>query len=268
MKVRQIAVLLAAIVGLAGASFASAAAVAISVNFNGAQTQGTYSTSTGPNVTGTAGAVPESNWNNAPGSVGGPSALVLNSGAGSGASLSYSSSNVYNAYPNTPPTSSQDYDLMQGYLDYFSGGSPINGNADFVTVTGLGTAFTSGGYKVLVYQNTDSIGSFGYSITDSSSITALAYGQQLTNEGANYPLSPDAFVGSTSTNPAGPATAANYVILTGFTGSSFTITGLTGTTGDGRARIAGFQIIAVPEPASIGLIGIGALSLLARRRRA
>lgn len=183
------------------------------------------------------------------------------------ASVSYSASNVYNAYSGTPPTSSQDYDLMQGYLDYFSGGSTINGNADFVTVTGLGTAFTSGGYKVLVYQNTDSIGSFGYSITDSSSNTDLAYGQQLTAAGGNYPLSPNAFVGSTSTNPAGPGTAANYVILTGFTGSSFTITGLTGTTGDGRARIAGFQIIAVPEPASIGLIGIGALSLVARRRR-
>ncbi len=87
----------------------------------------------------------------------------------------------------------------------------------------------------------------------------------------NYPLSSpnNGYVGSTSTNPAGPGTAANYVILTGFNGSSFTLNGLTGTTGDGRARIAGFQIVSVPEPGSMILFGLGAVGLfaMARRRR-
>ncbi len=180
-------------VGLVAAIFFAGSAVAkadiISVNFQGSQNQATYPTSTGPTVSGSAGAVQESVWNNAPGAVN-SAGLPLSSDVGStSAVLTWSSSNLYNAYSGTPPTSTGDYDLMQGYLDYFSGGTPGNpavnpAAAHFVTVTGLGAPFTTNGYEVLVYQNTDSVGSFGYTITDSNSNTSTAYGEQFGTNGA------------------------------------------------------------------------------------
>jgi hypothetical protein len=78
---------------------------------------------------------------------------------------------------------------------------------------------------------------------------------------------PDGFIEGLATDPAGPADAANYVRIRGLTGDSFTITGLLGATGDGRARPNGFQVVSVPEPAGLGVVGLGLLALSARRRR-
>ena len=40
-----------------------------------------------------------------------------------------------------------------------------------------------------------------------------------------------------------------------------------GTTGDGRARPNGFQIVALPEPGGLSLLVLGGAGILARRRR-
>ncbi len=257
---------------LAGALVAHADSI-ISVHFEGSNTQGNYSgigptggANNGPLVTGVAGAIPVGNFNNAPGynsSV--PSLVEDNSGTASvtSASVSYSGANVYNAYQGTPPTSTQDYIMMGGYLDS-QPGQNIS-----ITVSGLGSEFTSSGYKVLIYRNTDSSGVTGYNVVDSNLVSKDGYLQMLSStQGGNYPLSPN-YVGSTASTPAGTgSTASNYVTISGFTGSSFTITGINPNfSGDGRPRINGFQIVALPEPASVGLLGLGAISLLSRRRR-
>jgi len=86
--------------------------------------------------------------------------------------------------------------------------------------------------------------------------------------GGNYPLpGPNGFVQGVSLNPAGDGTASNYVRIDGLTGTSFTITANAGTTGDGRVRPNGIQIVALPEPGagSVLLAGMGAV--LMRRRR-
>jgi hypothetical protein len=65
---------------------------------------------------------------------------------------------------------------------------------------------------------------------------------------------------------AAAATAGNYVRFTRLTGSGFTLTA-TPVTGMGQGPINGLQIIALPEPASLVLVGVGlAASLVARRR--
>jgi len=246
---------------LCGFLVLTAPGAVISVNFVGGN--GNTTNFNGPSVTTIAGVVRVGNWNNAAMNNGAFS-LIDDGGVPAG-SISYTSPNVYGAIPNGGGISggAGDTALMTGYLDNVAGGSGI-------TVTGLPASFTAFGYTVLVFQASDSSGSFGYTITDNASHTDTAFGRQLGGNGGNYPLAggTDGYIGSSYATAEGPATAANYVILEGLTGSSFTLIGVNGSTGDGRARINGFQVVAVPEPGS-ALLGIGLTALLgtARRRR-
>lgn len=234
----------------------TARAATIAVNFVGGQSGGAGAAT----VTGTAGAVPQANWNNEAPFQQTTAVSIVDSTGTAAASLAYTTQNNW-AASSTAPGGGTNADMMNGYLDNFQ-------NAGSISVTGLGTAFTSGGYQVLVYQNTDSNGSFGFTATDNAGHTVTAYGQQTGGAGSNYPLAgTNGFVTSTSTDPAGPGSAANTVVLNGLTGSNVTITGLSGTTGDGRVRPNGFQIVPTPEPASLAVVGLGSLGLLARRRR-
>jgi hypothetical protein len=254
-----------AIAALSASCFLAAAhAATISVNFEGGN--GNTTTANGPSVTGTAGVVPVGNWNNESGNSG-TGVTIVDSANNNAGTLTYNSSNVYGATPSGGGSSggAGDTALMTGYLDNFNGGS--------LTVTGLGSAF-SGGFSVLAYQNGDGNGSFGYTAVDSNAHSVTAYGQQTGGNGGNYPLvgGTNGFIGSISTNPAGPGSAADYVILTGLSGTSFTLTGIEGTTGDGRVKLDGFQIIAnTPEPGSVvalaGLAGMGLIGFALRRRR-
>ena len=156
----------------AGRAHGIAQASVISVHFEGSNTQGNYSgipagggANNGPLVTGIAGAVAVGNFNNAPGWNSSVSNLVEdNSGtpAITSAQVSYVGANVYNAYQNTPNTSTQDYIMMGGYLD----SQPSAGIS--ITVSGLGPEFTSSGYEVLVYHNADSAGVTGFNIVDAN----------------------------------------------------------------------------------------------------
>jgi hypothetical protein len=61
-----------------------------------------------------------------------------------------------------------------------------------------------------------------------------------------------------SSNPS-----ADYAIFTGLTGSSETITSLVA----GGGGIAGFQIVAVPEPSTMALAVMGGFGVLLMKRR-
>ena len=72
----------------------------------------------------------------------------------------------------------------------------------------------------------------------------------------------------TSTSAAAPTANADYVLFTGLSGSTLTITE-TKTSGN-LALLPGFQIIQVPEPSTWALLGVGAVGAgvaTMRRRR-
>jgi hypothetical protein len=61
-------------------------------------------------------------------------------------------------------------------------------------------------------------------------------------------------------------TVAHYANVVPSATGSFSLN-LMLTSGDTSGRINGIRLAVVPEPASLGLIGLGGLGLLARRRR-
>jgi hypothetical protein len=257
MKITCVSFIPAAVLGVLLVCSTGASGAVVSVNFIGGQG--------GPNgaasVTGTAGVVPAGNWNNqAPASMPTPVSVFDSTGLAA-ASLTYNSPNNW-AANGTSPGGGSDAALMSGYLDNLQNGGSI-------TITGLAAGFTLGGYSVIIYQNSDSAGSWGYTVTDNASHTGTRYGRQLAGNGGNYPLAGgfNGYVEGLSTNPAGDATASNFVRIDGLTGDSFTITAAPGSTGDGRIRPNGFQIVSVPEPGSAGSLLLGMVGIAIRRRR-
>ena len=202
----------------------------ISVNFVGG---GNGANTNGSTVTGTAGAFRSSTWNNET-AASGSSLTLASTATSSAATLTYSSVNNYGATPTGSGTSggTGDLALMTGYLDT-TGGTPPT-----LTVSNLGMTFTTGGYSVLVYDNTDHAGTAGFTVS-SGSLTQTAYLDQVTGNGGNYPLADgtNGYIESIAATAAAATTASNYVLLTGFTGSSFTLTGVTGSGRAGARRL-------------------------------
>lgn len=236
-----------------------AGAAVISVNFVGGQ--GGSGGGGAGTVTTTAGAVQVGNWNNAIGATGNLPNPINDVGAVAATNVNWNSPNTWAATGATPGGGGSAT-MMSGYLDNFGGQT--------ITVTGLGSQFTTLGYSVLVYFNEDSNGSHGAVATDNlGNNSGNRFAFQTGGAGAGFPLGgPNGFIGSTDPNSA-TSFVSNYVILTGLTGSTLTITGVNGTNGDGRTRPNGFQIVAntIPEPSSALLAG-GALALgFIRRRR-
>jgi hypothetical protein len=216
---------------------------AISINFSGGGSTGTNSAG-GPYqydipATTQAGVVPSRYWNNLVNSSGTSVALQDNSGTTSAASITYaangSSGSNINWNMGTPTGSITDPDkgLLNTFLNYFwqdGGGS--------ITVSGLGSKYTTDGYSVIVYfANPDANATQYYSATDGST-TVGRWAR------TNTSTVLDGFVESSGETQS-TATTGNYVTLRGLTGSSFTLTGSTYSTVNGtRPAIAGLQIVA------------------------
>lgn len=218
-------------------------AAVIGVNFS----SGRSTTDVNP-VTGSAGVVSQSNWNNVTGNTSSvPTPLVDDSNLPTTAAIStFTATNSYSVYNATQ--TDQDKQLLNSYLDNTNAATPTS-----ITVTGVPYSQ----YDVIVYVGSDTNGRTGHATIGS---TSLYYSTQ-TNYGAStFP----GYVQSTATTLA-DATSANYVRFTGLTDSSFTLTNVRDGNNTG---VHGFQIVQTPEPASAALLGIASLGLLARRRRA
>jgi hypothetical protein len=230
----------------------------ISINFNGRNTTA---------VTGAAGAVSLGNWNNIGGNnqdLTGTFGLIDSSGANTDANLLMRVSNDWRTNGTTTPAGNAE--LMDGYLDNLSNAITQ------MRIQDLDASFTTYGYNVYVYYDTDSDGVFSITATDNNanSATGWAY-EQL----GGFPLSgPGGLIESTASDSAAAnaaydnAETSNYVKLAGLDGSSFDLAFANGSSaGDNRPRINGFQIVAnIPEPGSFVLMSSGLILLMAMRR--
>lgn len=207
------------------------------------------------------------NWNNVQaGATGSLSSLVYNSGSNSGASLSFTTGLGAWRLPGITPGDGDDR-MWVGYLDASDTGASV-------TLSGL--TFT-GTYDVYVYFDGDNganwrVGNYSIgAITDGgedSENTSWGAGQ---NSVKLYQLAvPGA--GGNATFGSGPTNndEGNYIVLSGVSGSTFTLNAVAGASGGGlRAPINGIQVVgtAVPEPASAAVLFSGVAGLLGLRRR-
>ena len=150
-----------------------------------------------------------------------------------------------NTYVTVPADNGNNY-LMRGHL--YQTDEPMT-----VTVTGLGTDFTTDGYDVIVYFDGDNGTDWTTDYTIVGADVATISGKDLAN--ANF---------SGTFDDATTDGLGNYVRFTGLTSSEFTLTA-TPQTGDGP--INGIQIVAAPEPTALALLSFGLAATLARRRQ-
>ncbi|NWK55058.1 PEP-CTERM sorting domain-containing protein [Verrucomicrobiaceae bacterium N1E253] len=263
---------IALLVGLS----ATTQAASISVNFSVSATVDNQRVDAGETaLVGLSGteAVDGSNWNNIstrlagdpgdPGTFrtstqGGASiALIDSSGASSGVNMT-SSGTFYTNYANASSPNqgaTGDGGLLQGYLN-------LN-DTETISLTGLST-WAPNGYKAFaVFDIGGLTRTYGISMNDGGALELYWTADNSTDSDTNNDGIID-WLGTTSTTSGSAVTNANYASFGTFTGDTLTISG---TNNGGRAVLSGFQIVAVPEPSSAALLGLGGLALILHRRK-
>jgi hypothetical protein len=241
-------------VAVLGVSLAAGFADAgmIGVNFIGGRTGG----ETNGIVTGTAGQLPQANWNNMSGDSGGPTALIDDSGATlATTTVTWSCSNTYTVTTGTP--GDQDSALMKGYLD-------TNDSASNTTVTVANIPYAQ--YAVYIYYDGDSNnGTRGGEYTVNGVATTVDANGVLWDD-ANWPVTAG---GGTYTLAAADGHGGNYYVFTGFNNTTNPNVEVVADEGAGsfRAPLNAIQIHEIPEPSTLLLAGIALLGVALLRRR-
>jgi hypothetical protein len=234
----------------------------ISINFEGGN-PGLAVDSSGS--AGAPGAAQTGNWNNlaSPGTTlgtvagsatGGTGALIDNTGAATNATLTYSYDFTNgNSYATGASATSEDLELMNGFI-------AINGaSGNNLTTIPLNLANVPyANYNVYVY--------FGSTGSNHAGSTTDNLGQtySFTTDAYQYP---DPYPGYVQTTSATGNPFADYAVFTNETSPTLNL-GISIPTAGNGVGVFGVQIVsAVPEPASLGLIGVSALGLLRRRVR-
>lgn len=189
--------------------------------------------------------------------------LFDNSGTATTLGLSYNSYNGYylqNSHPAQDADGSYNRQMLNGFLN----AGPATWNPPVTQDTISLTNIPYAQYDIYVYVSDDTAGrianvSNGLLTYDLSAMGAAAI------SGANASL-----IQSTDTTGANPT--ADYVVFSGLSGSTQTITVSPGDTNPSDSAwvgLAAFQIVAVPEPGTMALAGLGgaALLVLASRKK-
>lgn len=249
---------------------APASAATISVNFtNNGEADSVMDAADVAGASAVAGAR-VSGWNNvlANGAIQAPVALTSDSAGSSIATMvGYSGALGSWTLSHAIEGSDQGDDRMwKGYLD-----------ADNAVVNVTNVPYTS--YNLVVYFDGDNAGNWRVASYTIGGVTLSAEDSEGADWGIGrnpngaYQLPIGGGTGNADYGTLAPGEGnngeGNYVVFTGLTGSSFDL--VTDGTGGGddnnRAPINGFQIIAIPEPGTAVLLGLGAVSLLRRSRR-
>jgi len=201
----------------------------------------------------TAGVLPQSNWNVYPGNAGpAPSPLYDSSHNDSG--LSITVSNFTDQWNTGAGTTTANATLVSGK----QGGSGVDtGAPSSFTIGGLDNATT---YTLYVYTLNDNAAQF--------TITAGSTTYYVQNQlGSDFALD-NTWIRSSSTTPDTFVTG-NYVEFAGIspTANSITVTLHAGNPNWANRDVSGFQITAVPEPATWALLAFSLTSVVVFRRR-
>ena len=239
------------LLSLAAACSAQAAMISWSVD-----QFGTVSTS--------SGVVPASNWNNTVPSGASPyvgkSVIDLNDDSGSASTLdiSYGAWGAWRlqaSHPGADADGSNNKELLNGYLN----AGPAAWNPSVTASTVAISQIPYANYNIIVYFSSDAADREGQVSAGSETFYFSTLGTASV-AGSNAVLTQ-----TTSTSNASYA-GANYAVFNGLSGASQTLT-VQMRDNDEWGGIAGFQVIAVPEP-SVALLGaVATVGLFARRRR-
>lgn len=196
-------------------------------------------------VFGAAGVLGTPNWNNLDGNAGAAANLIDDSGAVTSTSVEWVSANTWSSTGrseenNTAPAGN-DRNMMTGYLDTSATSTTT------VAVSGLGGDFAAG-YDVYLYIKGGTNDGRGGSYTIG------------TETQIHTPTSP--FDGTYTVGTEG-----DYLLFEGLMGDSFTIEATPTTEALFRAPLNGIEINAIPEPATLILLGLGSLATLRRKRK-
>ncbi len=221
-----------------------------------------------------AGVVPRSNWNNiqADGTNYGAFTfenLVDDSGQTTDATYAYDSTGGGGNFNTVGPTDTPDERMMASYQGTYEGGEE-----SFFTISGLSGPYVELGYEVYVYW-----GGADAQFADEGDEMLLRSTIEVDGDPIGDPyymgyIAFDHWDGDFAQTPVTSQTEFmdegawgeyNYAHFTGLNAESFTIRAEAPM--DRRVGISGIQVVAIPEPASLALMGLGGLLLVARRRR-
>jgi len=220
----------------------------IGVNFVGGSANGAPTSLAAGDV---AGLVPQSNFNNVANASGAAIALNNSSGGATGVTLTFAGAGTWGSGSGS---ASPNAALLNGYVDGTDNGS---NTYTFNNVP-------AGKYNIIVYALPDGLDGRDQSLVLNGDVANTLFMSSEAGSG----FAANGFVRATATSKDGPGAIGNYFEFDNVSPQAGTFA-LVGTSLTFRNFSNGIQIVNadVPEPATLGLVALGGIAMLARRRR-